>query len=103
MATSPDQQQNVTVITKTFTLAAGVPQKLLTLNTNRRFLLIQNVGTAVCTVKEDSPPVAGSGLGLDPPSVVGGQGGSWNPVEIVPVNELWAISASGTVLVVIEA
>jgi len=68
----------------------------------RKFLLIQNTGINPVTIKEDSAPVAAAGMGLDPATSAGGQGGSWNPTEVVPTNSYWAISTVGTTVISVE-
>jgi len=102
MGVAPDQQQNIQTITRNFTLAAGVAQQIVPANNGRRFLLIQNTGINPLTLKEDAAPTAAAGMGLDPATSAGGQGGSWNPTEVVPTNAYWAISTVGTTVISVE-
>ena len=103
MGVAPDQQQNIQTITRNFTLSAGVAAQIVPANAGRKFLLIQNTGVGgPATIKEDSAPTAGGGMSLDAASGAGGQGGSWNPTEVVPTNAYWAISAAGTTIITME-
>jgi len=102
MGVAPDQQQNIQTITRNFTLAAGVAAQIVPANNGRRFLLIQNTGINPMSIKEDAAPVAAGGMSFDPASSAGGQGGSWNPTEVVPTNAYWAISTVGTTVITME-
>lgn len=102
MGVNPDAQQSLPIITKTIVLAPSVGQKLVDVNTSRKYLLVQNTGTNPLTVREDSIPAAGAGLSLDGASLAGGQGGTWNPTDVVPTNALFGFSTAGSTVVVVE-
>jgi hypothetical protein len=101
-------------ITSSATLAPNVAQQITGANSNRLELTIQNTGTGNVTIGFGSAPTgAGMGLSLDGASTAGGQGGTrlWGlstkphtlPDEWVPGNSIWALSAAGSTVVVVES
>lgn len=88
--------------TTVVTLSANTASILVPRNINRQYLAIQNVGTGAVTIAFAANPTVGSGLGLDPASSLGGQGGTWEWSASVPTQPIYAISTLGTVVVVVE-
>jgi hypothetical protein len=103
-------------------LAAGVAQQIVGPNYNRYELTIQNTGTGNITIGFGSAPSApGAGLSLDGASSAGGQGGVriWGQPtrdphfdhyyeakdvgDAVPSQSIWALSAAGSTVVVVES
>ena len=84
------------------TLSPGVPTKVIGANFGRHYLMIQNVGTNPLSfgMASLSP---GQGIGLDGAGAANGQGGSYEFRRYVPGDEIWAVSAAGTTIVVLEA
>ena len=84
------------------TLSAAVGATLLAANPRRCYLAIQVTGTNPASFGFDSIPAAGGGISLDGASGAGGQGGSWEWVDAVPVDAVYGFSTAGTDVVVIE-
>lgn len=103
MATQPDQQQQTEFRTTPVTLGAAAAQQVVPSNQGRKYLMIQNTGTNPVTLGFGAGnPVAGLGLTLDGASGANGQGGVYEALEVIPTNEIRAISTGGTTLAVIE-
>jgi hypothetical protein len=89
--------------TTSVTLASSVAQRVVLANTSRLYLAVQNTGTGAVSVGFGSAPsAAGTGLSLDPASAAGGQGGSWEWTDPIPMNSIYLYSAAGTTAVVIQ-
>lgn len=84
------------------TLSAAVGQKLVNTNMNRCYLAIQNTGTGALSFGFDGIPAAGAGPSLDPASGAGGQGGSWEFKEAIPIDAVYGFSTAGTTVIVME-
>lgn len=84
-------------------LAAGVRQLVLPANSNRKYLLLQNTGGAPASFGGADVVAGGGFVSLDPPTALGGQGGSMEFTRAVPSNAIYAISTTGTTIVVSEA
>lgn len=102
MGVQPDQQQSLSFVMRTYTLAAGVAQQIASANGGRGYFMVQNTGVNPATIAPNAVPTAAAGVGLDAASAAGGQGGSYECIEVVPTNPFFAISAAGTTLVVCE-
>jgi hypothetical protein len=83
-------------------LPAGIAVEIVGLNFNRHFLTLQVTGTGAATFGFGSAPTVGGGVCLDPASAPGGQGGSYEFKSVIPYDAIWAISAVGTTVVVVE-
>lgn len=94
---------NVSFRTFTVTLASSVAQLVVNQDMNRSYLAIQNtgVGGPMSAGFGAAPSAAGTGPTLDPASAAGGQGGSWEWIDVVPTNSVYLYSAAGTTAVVI--
>jgi hypothetical protein len=101
-------------ISTSATLAPNVAQQIVGANQNRYELTLEVTGTNPVTFGFGSAPSApGVGLSLDGASSFGGQGGSkiWalsakphlGPDDWVPGQSIWALSAAGSTVVVIES
>jgi hypothetical protein len=92
------------VKTTIYTLGVGGSAKIANSNQGRRSLVIQNIGAVnPVSIMTDANPGAAEGIGLDPASVAGGQGGSYERFgDDCPTNAFWAYSALGTKIVVQE-
>jgi len=103
MGTQPKEQTSVGLRTVAGTLAAATPALLLAANKGRKYLLVQNVGAVnPLTLGFGAAPAAGAGIGLDPALSAGGQGGSYEQVDVVSTDAIYAISTGGTDYVAIE-
>lgn len=87
----------------TVTLASSVGALIVNRNPARQYLAIMNTNTGSATIHFRTLPTSASGgIALDPASGAGGQGGSWEWKDPVPTNPVYAYSAVGTTIVVIE-
>jgi hypothetical protein len=85
------------------TLAPGVAQLLVPASVERAYLCLEMTGVNPATFKFGSAPAnATDGTSLDPASNAGGQGGSLCFQDRVPINAVYAISASGTTVAVTD-
>lgn len=85
------------------TLSAATVAEIVTRNTSRSYLMIQNTGgTNPASFGVDNTVLAGTGVSLDPASAASGQGGSYEWVESVPTNPIYGYSTGGTTVIVIE-
>lgn len=85
------------------TLAAATPTLLAAKSAERAFLAVQVTGTNSATIKFGSAPTSATdGFSLDPASAAGGQGGSFVFQDSVPIDAVYAISASGTTVAVLD-
>lgn len=92
---------NMTSVTKT--LAPGVAQLLVPASAERTFLSVMVTGINPATFKFVSAPTSVTdGTSLDPASGAGGQGGSFCFGDKVPVDAVYAISANGTTVNVLD-
>lgn len=78
-------------------LAAGASTVLAAASSSRRFLGLQNIGASDATLAFDAAAVAGQGWLLP----AGGGGFSWDGLT-VPANEVRAVAAAATTVVVWE-
>jgi hypothetical protein len=93
-----------------YTLAPATPTPLIAANPNRRLLLFGVNGVSPAVFKFGSAPTSATdGVTLGAASVSGGQGGSLlHPTDgegidtHVPVDSVWAFSALGTTVFVVE-
>lgn len=90
--------------TTAITVSAATTTLIVGRNTGRQYLAIQNTGVNPVSFGfvAESPAAAGAGISLDPASAAGGQGGSWEWVDTVPTNPIYAYSTTGTTVVVVE-
>ena len=90
--------------TTTVTLASCQTALLAPAYRGRYYLAAQNTGLGAVTLRFSSSSItSGGGITLDPASTPGGQGGSWEWTDAIPINPIWAYSASGTTVVLLEA
>lgn len=82
-------------------LSAGVAAKVVNADMSRKLLTIQNVGLNPLSFGF-ATLAAGGGISLDPASAANGEGGSYEFKDVIPGSEIWAISAAGTTIVVME-
>lgn len=88
-------------LTLAFTLSSSAPVLAQGLDSFRNYLAIQNTGLGRLSVGFGSAPTAGTGPSLDPATSVGGQGGSWEWIDPMPLNSIYLYSAAGTTAVVV--
>jgi hypothetical protein len=101
---------NQTFSFTSYTLAPATPTLLIAANPNRRLLLFGVNGVSPAAFKFGSAPTSATdGATLGGASVSGGQGGSiLHPTDgegidsHVPVDSVWAYSALGTTVFVVE-
>lgn len=84
------------------TLAANTPVKVLSANANRKLLTVQNTGNGGPLSFGFATLTPGQGISLDAASVAGGEGGSYEFKDVMPMDEIWAVSLAGTTMVVME-
>jgi hypothetical protein len=86
------------------TLAPATPLLLVAAHTQRDFLSIQNTGNVnSMTFKSGSAPAsAADGICLDPASTPGGQGGSCEFRDRVPVDAIYGYSTGGTTVTIFD-
>ena len=92
------------VTTTIYNLTPATKTPIASAKQGRRSLVIQNIGASnPVSISTDSGMSAAEGIGLDPASVAGGQGGSYERFgDDCPVNAFWAYSTLGTKIVVQE-
>jgi len=84
------------------TLASSVAQLVVNQDAARSYLAVQNTGTGALSIGFSSAPTAaGRGISLDPATAAGGQGGSWEWIDAVPMNSIYLYSAAGTTAIVV--
>jgi hypothetical protein len=101
---------NVTVSSRSYTLAPATPLLLAPLNPQRKLLLLCVTGTAPAAFKFQSAPTSATdGFTLDGASVSGGQGGNLLLSDSgktingeCPVDCVWGYSQAGTTVTVEE-
>ena len=101
---------NLTVSSRSFTLAPGVPVFLASLNPQRKLLWLCITGTAPAAFKFQFPPASATdGFTLDAATASGGQGGSLLLSDSgktingeCAVDPVWGYSQSGTTVTVEE-
>jgi hypothetical protein len=85
------------------TLAAGVATQVVAANANRRALAIANIGAGLASMGFANTVTAGAGWPLASAGTPGDQGGGYEwPAAAVHTGAVWAISAAGTTLAVME-
>jgi hypothetical protein len=89
---------HITITSISKTLAAATAAILVPASSQRTFLSIQNTGgTNPFVFKIGSAPLSATdGICLDPASAVGGQGGSYEFSDKVPVDAIYGYSTAGT-------
>jgi hypothetical protein len=94
---------NMNLVQTVVTLSAGVATKIINRNDLRLYLSLQNVGAADLQFGFDNTLTSGNGTTLSPGSGGNKQGGFfiWNDQNI-PSNAIYAISAVGTTIAVLE-
>jgi hypothetical protein len=92
---------NVDITQVAVTLASGTTTQILPRNETRVYLCIQNVGANDLQIGFSSTLAAGLGVTLSPGGL-GAQGGFfvWDSNGFVPTNPVYAVSASGSTIVV---
>jgi hypothetical protein len=84
-------------------LPAGTATQLAAANPARRTLAVVNIGTNPATMGFANTVVAGQGWPLAAANAAGGQGGGFEwPAQAVHGGAVWAVSAAGTSIVVLE-
>lgn len=78
-------------------LTAGVAAEVAPANPGRRYIMVQNIGSADATLGLDATPTAGAGWLL-----AAGGGALGGEADVVLTNQLQAIAAATTTLVVWE-
>lgn len=93
---------HTTTMQTVITLAAGVDGRLGS-SADRRYLCLMNIGTGLVNLGFDQAAVAGAGWALEGAAASGHQGGTmcWES-SIVTTSVVHAISADGSVVVVLE-
>ncbi|WFT94376.1 hypothetical protein QA633_40005 [Bradyrhizobium barranii] len=96
--------KHITINTISKTLAAATPLLLAPAHTQREFLTIQNTGgTNPMTFKTGSAPASATdGICLDPATIAGGQGGSYEFRDRVPVDAIYGYSTNGTTVLIFD-
>lgn len=89
-----DLNQTVATVTSAAT-------EIVKRNVQRNYLCVQNVGTNDLTIGFTSTITDGNGTVLSPGGI-GKQGGFFEWKEFIPTNPVYAISAAGTTIVVLE-
>src|ERR1700692_1928856 len=85
------------------TLGANTAQQIAPANPDRKFLTLQVTGLAAVTFAFGAAPsTIGYGICLDGASSAGGQGGSYEFRNPVPGDSIWALSAAGTTVAVLQ-
>jgi hypothetical protein len=86
------------------TLAAATSQLLTPASAERTYLSIQNTGgTNPFVFKIGSAPLSATdGICLDPASAAGGQGGSYEFRDKVPVDAIYGYSTGGTTVTIFD-
>jgi hypothetical protein len=85
------------------TLAAATAQLLTAASAERSYLSIQNTGTNPFVFKTGSAPQSATdGICLDPASSSGGQGGSYDFGDNVPIDAIHGYSTGGTTLTIFD-
>lgn len=92
---------NVSFQTFAVTLASSVARLVVNQDGNRSYLAIQNTGNSAMSAGFGSAPGIGTGIGIDPASAPGGQGGTWEWTQVIPTNSIYLYSAAGTTAVVV--
>jgi hypothetical protein len=95
---------HITVNSISKTLAAATSLLLAPASAERASLTIQNTGsTNPLVFKTGSAPVSATdGICLDPASAVGGQGGSYEFSDNVPIDAIYGYSTGGTTVTVFD-
>jgi hypothetical protein len=88
-------------VSQPVTLVSSVAQLASSINPSRSYLAIQNTGTGALLIGFSSAPTGGNSLSLDPAGLAGGQGGSWEWRDVVPMNSIYLYSAAGTTAVIV--
>jgi|SRR5580658_5805772 hypothetical protein len=72
----------------------------------RQYLALQNTGAGSVSftfLSSAGPTSAGAGISLDPTTASSGaQGGVWEWIDTVPQNAIYAYSAAGTTVVIVQ-
>jgi hypothetical protein len=90
-----------TIGIRTVTLAAGTPVSVVA--SGNRLRAIINIGTGLATLGTTSGVVAGNGIPLSAAAVAGDQGGGFTFDDLPSLQgDLYAVSATGTTLAVME-
>jgi hypothetical protein len=94
--------QQLNLVSTADTLVAATPKQIVPAKFNRRGLTVQNTGTGSMRFGFGSAEAASAGLALDAASGALGQGGSYHFGDIVSTSAIWAVSAAGTTVSVLE-
>lgn len=97
-------RDNLDTRTTALTIGASETAQLLPAYGLRWYLALQNTGAGVAQFRFSSsaPMRPGLGLLLDPASIPGGQGGTFEWSDAIPINAVYCYSATGTTVVAIE-
>jgi len=84
-------------------LPAGTPTRIAAASARRSSLAVANIGTGLASLGFASTVTAGNGWPLAAASASGDQGGAYEwPTAAIHTGEVWAVSAAGTAVAVME-